>query len=365
MLAMLSSTVASGVQAQRVVRETAAQVKAARVLTLTAQSRWCTSADANGCDFRSIDDVLLLPDGGIVASGAQGPMRRFAADGMLTGPLGAKGKGPGEYGFIVQPQLVRDQVFWFDNTQMRVASVTLANVPGRTTPAMLPQTTGMMYMVADTLVVLDVPASPDTGSMVSAQYRTVSGSGAPRVLATVRTPARFLPGTNFTPMSLPFTPRVVADVGANGAVAHSNGTSYNVDVFPVKSAAWKLELPSVTRPVTQADKDSVINSTLKIFRAANLAALPQAARDRMVFSIRNFPPLNTIRVLRDGTVWIRPTTQAGEKTARWDVFSADGKRIGQARLPLTARVRDGMRDWVMVVELSEDDVPSVIKYTIK
>ncbi|MBC8088217.1 MAG: hypothetical protein H7Z40_13195 [Phycisphaerae bacterium] len=78
-----------------------------------------------------------------------------------------------------------------------------------------------------------------------------------------------------------------------------------------------------------------------------------------------FPPLKTIRVLRDGTVWIRPVSMPGETVARWDVFGASGRRIGQARLPISARVRDGTKDWVLVVELNDDDVPKVVRYSVR
>jgi len=56
---------------------------------------------------------------------------------------------------------------------------------------------------------------------------------------------------------------------------------------------------------------------------------------------------------------------AGEAQARWDVFSAEGARLGQVRLPASARVKDGERGWVLVVQLNDDDVPTVVKYTVR
>jgi hypothetical protein len=71
-----------------------------------------------------------------------------------------------------------------------------------------------------------------------------------------------------------------------------------------------------------------------------------------------------VHVLRDGTIWILPLPAAGATTTRWDVFARDGRRIGAATLPVTARVHDGMRDWVLVSELNEDDVPSLVRYRV-
>ncbi len=69
-----------------------------------------------------------------------------------------------------------------------------------------------------------------------------------------------------------------------------------------------------------------------------------------------------IKVLRDGTVWIRPTPSAGASTARWDIFARDGTRLGAANLSPSSRVWDGGRDWVLVNELGDDDVPRFVRY---
>jgi hypothetical protein len=98
--------------------------------------------------------------------------------------------------------------------------------------------------------------------------------------------------------------------------------------------------------------------------------VPAVARrgDTVVATYRTvpaaFPPLTTIRVLRGGTLWIRPTVAAGARRARWDVFSRRGQRLGRVDLPIAAGVRDGARDWVLVVEPGDDDVPSVVRHRV-
>jgi hypothetical protein len=79
--------------AQRVVRESAAQYHAARALTLVATQRWCTDANAEGCEFRNIADALVLDDGGIIAADLGGPMHRFGASGQFVGAVSRKGRG--------------------------------------------------------------------------------------------------------------------------------------------------------------------------------------------------------------------------------------------------------------------------------
>ncbi|MEO7999968.1 MAG: hypothetical protein ABI852_21125, partial [Gemmatimonadaceae bacterium] len=318
-----------------------------------------------GCDFKSIDDLALLPDGGIVAiSQSTNLMRHFDAAGKLIGDVGRFGSGPGEFQSLISAQYRNNQMIWFDVRQMRTASVGLDGKPGPVVRLVPPQTMQMMYLAGYSLIVFDVPAATTQSDTVVGQYRTVPVSGSPRILASIRTPALFRPGSNQRPVSGPFAPKIVADVGVNETVAHSNGAKYTVDVVPTNGTPWHLESEAPTRNVVQADRDSVVARALKTYKAANVASLPPLLRAQFESMPKTFPPLLNIRVLRDGTVWIKPTPDRGATDARWDVFTFNGKRIGAARLPVTALVRDGAKDWVLVVELNKDDVPTVVKYRV-
>lgn len=362
---ILAILCASPVSAQNPVRETAAAWKSAKPLSLAVQTNWCASAEAVGCDFKSIDDLALLPDGGIVAiSQAGNLMRHFDAAGKLIGDVGRFGAGPGEFQSLMSAQYLNNQMIWFDVRQMRIASVGLDGKPGYVERLTPPQTMQMMYLTGASLVVFDVPASTSLSDTVVGQYRTVPASGTPRILASIRTPALFKPGSNQRLVSGPFASRIVADVGTNGTVAHSNGAKYVVHVFPTNGTPWILESEAPARNVTQSDRDSVEARALKTYNVANVASLPPVVRAQFEAMPKTFPPLTNIRVLRDGTVWIRPTPEVGATNARWDVFSSNGKRVGQARLPLSALVRDGAKDWVLVVQLNDDDVPTVVKYRV-
>jgi hypothetical protein len=350
--------------AQRVVRESAAEWRSARIVSLTAGQRWCTAIDAQGCDLKSIDNAILLPDDGIITSDRRGPLHRFDANGRFTSALSRKGQGPGEYDFLVSLQLVGDRLVWFDNAQMRITSLGLDGKAGPVTRTMPPQTMATVNLVGETLVVLDIPASARKGDTVDATYRTVPATGAPRVLARVRTPSVFDPGSDMRLMPGPFKPRVVSDVGVAGDVAHSNGDPYVIDVSPSRGAPWRLQVDLPRRPVTAADRDSAAAAVVRAFRVANVNSLPPEVRAEVQSTPSTYPSISAIRVLRDGTVWIRPTVAAGERTARWDVFTRDGQRVGRVSLPVGARVRDGARDWILVVEPGEDDVPSVVRYRV-
>lgn len=163
-------------------------------------------------------------------------------------------------------------------------------------------------------------------------------------------------------MGGPFDVRVIGDVGPGGDVAHSNGVRYEVDVFPAKSASWRLSVDMPLRPVTTAERDSATAAIMKRFRVVSINQLPAPVRTAYEATPSSHPPLSRIKVLRDGTVWIRPTPAVGASAARWDVFSRDGTRLGRASLPLTSWVWDGDRNWVLISELGEDDVPRFVRY---
>ena len=354
-------------RAQRVVRESAGEWRAASPVKLTIDRRWCVDVNTDGCDFQGINAAIAVRDGSVVIADFAGPIRRFAANGRVVATLGRKGRGPGEYGFVIGFNQAANGLFaWFDNTQMRVATIALNGAAGPVTPLMPPHTMNGMWLLGVELVVLDVPPSATVGDTVVASYRTVPASGASRLLARVRTPSVFEPNSDRQRMAGPFAPRVVSDVGPAGDVAHSNGGRYAVEVFPTRAAPWTLNVDMPLRAITSAEHDSARAFVLKQFRVGNVVSLPPLVRDMMSVAANRstFAPLTTMRVLRDGTLWIRPVAAAGASIARWDVFTRDGRRVGAATLPLSACVLDGARDWVLVTELGNDDVPMVVRYQV-
>ena len=351
--------------AQRIIRETHDQWRAARMLTLTPIRKWCTDADATGCDFKRPASVRATPDGGLLASDITGPLRYFAANGAFVRELGRKGQGPGEYGFVVEAHVARNgMVTWFDNTQMRFATVTLEGKPGPVTRLMPPQTMANLFVLDSELVIFDVPAAPERGTTVAGVYRTVTEQGASRVLARVQTPSVFQPGSDMQPVAGPFRPRVVSDVGDAGDVAHSNGTAFDIQVFPASGAPWRLQVDRSPRAVTAAERDSVISAALARYKVANIASLPAPLRDVYERFPDTHPPLTTVQVCPDGTMWIRPVAERGATSARWDVFQRNGARIGQALLPMSARVRDCGSDWVLTDEFNDDEVVTFARYRV-
>lgn len=362
--AVCVATASSG-HAQRVVRESAAQYRAARALTLVATQRWCTDANAEGCEFRNIADALVLDDGGIIAADLGGPMHRFGASGQFVGAVSRKGRGPGEYRYISAPQLLSSSsLAWFDQALMRVTTLSLSGTPGPAPQLRLPAGVARIGVANGELIVLEVPPGTAVGDNVQATYHTVPASGEPRVLARVATPSLFAPGAPMRALPPLFSPEIVSGIGWAGDIAHGNGALYLVQMFPARGTAWTLDIARSPRAVTAAERNAAIAEALADAKVTTVAALSDMTRSSIERARTIMPALRALRVLRDGTVWICPTPDPGATRVRWDVFSRDGARIGYALLSSTATIVDGARQWILTVQPGTDDVPTVTRYSV-
>lgn len=356
---------AQTIPARRLVQESRTAYARAPQLRLSVVQRWCAEAAASGCEFKGPASVRATPSGGVLAADAMGPLRLFDEQGRFVRELGRKGQGPGEYGFIIDAHVASDgYVTWFDNMQLRFTTVRLDGTPGPIRRLMPSHAIANVLVVDTQLVIFNVPSHPTLGTMVDATYETVPAKGTPRVLARVRTPSIFTPGSDMFVPPGPFAPRVLADVSARFDVAHTNGDRAAIDVFPSRAAPWHLELDRPARPVTAAERDSAIANALGRFKVRRLAELPPPLRAVYENLPAQHAPLQQLKLLVDGTVWIRPTTAPSDTVARWDVFTSDGFRKGYALLPLSARVVDGSRDWILVADRDADDVPYFVRYRV-
>ena len=352
--------------AQRTVVETASAYRSTPRLRLVETARWCREMDAPGCDFKNITEAIATDDGGLLAADYRGPIRLFDRTGAFAGEVSRKGAGPGEYRYVHSLQIAGNQLAWYDPILRRVTRLALSTgQAGEVSAVNLPMALAGFYLVAGgDMVSFEVPAATTPGDTVNAVFRMVTTAGQSRVLATVRHSSAYLAGSP-VPVAPPlFSPNTVADVGWTGDVAHSSASRYDVSIFPSIGAPWRLKVEVPPRPVLPAERDSAIADEVRSNNARKLAELSSQAQERIRRARNTFPQIETLRVLRDGTVWIRPTPARAATVARWDVFSRVGTRVGFAELPLSARIKDGTDSWILAVELLQDDVPTVVRYQV-
>lgn len=359
--------VATPALAQRTVLETASAYRSAARLRLVETSRWCRDPDAPGCDFKNITEAVATEDGGLIAADYRGPIRQFTRTGELTRELSRKGAGPGEYRYIHSLRVTDNTLAWYDPVLRRVTRVALpSGQPGVVQNVSLPMAlAGFYLLVGGEMVAFEVPAAAAPGDTVNAVFVATSRDGPSKVMATVRHPSSFGGGSP-VPVAPPlFSPNTVADVGWRGDIVHGLGKRYDISGFPSGGSPWRLNIDIPPRPVLPSERDSAIAEEVKSSNVRDAGELSAPSKERIRRASTTFPQIEMLRVVRDGTVWIRPTPMRGATRARWDVFSRAGARIGYAELPLTATVKDGTADWVIVVELQEDDVPTLVRYEIR
>ena len=365
-VAALTLCVSQAIRAQHVTHESPEQYRASRSLTLTQQAAWCAAADTKGCDYKQISDAIALPDGGILMFDLKGPINRFDKSGKFVGALSRIGRGPGEFRYIAAPQLLKSgSLAWFDQGTMRITTLALDGTPGPVHALRLP--TGVLHIgiAQGELVVLQVPPGKASGDNVQGIYTTVVDSGTARVLHTVSTPSVFAPGAMMRELPPLFSPQVVTSIGWAGDIAHANGADYSINVRTAASTTYSLQVEWSPVLVTSAEKDHAIQESLHDANVKSVAELPEMIRHSIEGARKTLPALSEMRMLRDGTLWIRPSVLSSAPRARWDVFTHDGKRAGHVMLPSKAIVVDGERDWVLVVEPGIDDVPKVVRYLVK
>ena len=77
---------------------------------------------------------------------------------------------------------------------------------------------------------------------------------------------------------------------------------------------------------------------------------------------RYFPPVTSVTVGSDGTIWLAGPEDSGER--KWLVLDRSGSAIGRVRLPASSVVESANETEAWVVEKDALDIPYVVRYDI-
>lgn len=371
---LLTSSCALPLHAQsapRVVRESAATYAAAPALTLERVRSWCDDPSADGCDVRLFATAQLLPDGGVIASDFEPPIRRFGADGTRRPDIARRGSGPGELRNVMAMRLLgTDSVLLFANNEMRLVRAALDGSSGTSETVVPPITVQDMGFIGTQLAAwtagrVDRAGIEATGALMDVFADTTRN----RVRFTYRLPSRHEVGSGEfvrPPTPLAAMPRTA--LGAGGDAAYTNAATYTVHVVPAVGARYALTTDRPPRRVTRAERDSVVRTVRD--RANRLARDPRlkGAAAHAEEGLRQLPArhaaITGLVVLRDGSVWIRSMPEAGATRVRWDAFRRDGSRLGQLALRLQEQLLDGDASSLLIGRVDDAGVPSLTLYRV-
>jgi hypothetical protein len=163
-----------------------------------------------------------------------------------------------------------------------------------------------------------------------------------------------------------------------------NDTGGNIRILVVGAAGDTLVsrmTPFVGTRITQAEKDSVVETRLKqrqgpavqmgrggatqtvasrYVSPADLAEYESVLRARMP----DFhPPIVTAKFGIDNTIWIETRSTPAE--TQWSMLSEHGDPELTILLPKKTRLMQASRTTIWTVQLDEDDIPSVVRFRIE
>lgn len=127
------------------------------------------------------------------------------------------------------------------------------------------------------------------------------------------------------------------DVSIGGRMAYTAGIDFDVGVFDANGMPLLRLIRDVERsPVSDSEVEAVVHRTRQL-----IAAQPALMRESMTAQLADAerrraahrPAVATLRMLPDGTLWLRGAAAPSDTMVRWTIVTPDGHLCGDAELP--------------------------------
>lgn len=313
--------------------------------------------------FGSIADMDVTSDGRmVVADEAANHVKVLAPDGILSDTIGRSGTGPGEFRKLRNVQVARsDSLYTYD---MQLSRITVF-VPDTSYNEFRTITVSRQRGIPIRIRVVEegfvarviIPTRPQPGVSRTAPriWRRIGESGALgdtllttpgyRVLAT---------DTGFRP--IPMSSGVDFAWGPNGQLYHGWTDSLHFKARSLDGSSEVIaSIPTEPVPLTEADRDSLLEGIDGEMRSKMTAALPDTK-----------PAFTDLVVADDGQLWVqRPAEGPNLERVPWWVLDPETKTIYETRVPRDVEVhvvRDGR---LYGTTTTEDGAPVLVRYTIQ
>jgi hypothetical protein len=329
----------------------------------------------------------------ILAQPTDHVLRYFGKDGAPIATIGKEGESEGDFSGIVQVGWMGDTLWVNDNRLKRLTLVS----PQRKVLRVIPLTFDLLFpsgepmpmptvslgvmspgpaiagVYADHEYLLTAPVG--TNAVVPAEWHKPAQSGAAYVRFAVNGVAQSL--VAWIPpqakcANLPqICPRLLSAIAPNGStVAFATSTTSGADsgitvvsVLGVKGdTIFSRRYPFAGVPVPRAYGDSIIAAMTR--QRANVTLPPgMTAPPLPTFQPTIMPPVTSLVVGRDGTIWIGQATTEGSKP--WLLLDARGNPIGTVALPANVTIRAAERGTIWATERTDvTGVENVVRYSV-
>jgi hypothetical protein len=342
---------------------------------LREELRIASSEAVPGMLLTQVAGMTVLPDGRVVTvHSGEGVMRVFDPSGRLLKVVGRKGDGPGEFRLPLSVGYVGDTVWVRDITHRRyhrfnanfepIGSVTMIGnggfYYGLTSP-----TTSLLRPTTGEATRFGIYDSDSLRTPIAITFRAAGHQFEIRDAA--RNPNGLVTGTQLRTVSSPLTAATHLELAPGGreAIVLESGELWGgkpgqFTIRRIETATGKVSAPIVVslppRKVTPAEADSLIKRS-----ATRLAprAADQYEANAKVADV--YPALLSFMVGSDGTLWVTPYVDPLTRI----VVNRTGTPVMRVRLPDGLYVMAASATHVWGRLLDADDVPIIVRYTIR
>lgn len=330
--------------------------------------------------------ITVDSDGRIYVLDAQAQeIKVYSPEGVYQQTIAQRGSGPGELlgaGFLVMGpgdtlvvpdiQNRRVNLFLTDGTNLHSFPVALEDG----LPMIFQGTASgtIAYQVRP----LDLPNMAATDSMDAILELSLDGTIADTLM-------RFPSGRTFSfgggsPEFNIYSPEPNWDLAGDGHLLFAINNDYRIEVRDSDGALQRvITKPFEQKPVTQADKDAVMDFFERAWADAGVPPnFVEQLRNAVHFG-ETFPAFANLIAGPDGSVWVQHIQPASELTEEeletynlmedsgaptWDVFDSDGRFLGAVEMPPRFTPRLFRGDMIYGVWRDELDVQYVTKLRV-
>jgi hypothetical protein len=135
----------------------------------------------------------------------------------------------------------------------------------------------------------------------------------------------------------------------SGGIVFTNGDSAAVARYDAKGQPdllVRIDRPAVD--VTPADIDIELRRQLTLFSNDVWRARARPHLERAAHAATTHPAITALRVLDDGSIWLRTSSRVGSDSIRWNVLESDGALAGSVTTRLGSTVVGGRRSRVLI-----------------
>jgi hypothetical protein len=359
---------------------------AGEVPTIAEELRIGTTGDDPNYQFGQIAGIDVGADGSIYVLDQQSRnVRVFDAQGKYVRTLGGPGSGPGELSALTVGLLVTgDSVLVPDMGQQRVTRYLSDGTVVGSFPTPITEGISVRWehaaggRIVQQTRFMSFPGQAAVEPKDLLLLRDFSGA----ILDTVLTlPAGKTLQSNAQGMSVKFfDAEPVWTMGQDGIVYYAMNNVYRIQGYTADGALKRVVIKDVERkPVGESDKTAFLNMMKKLFASQGV---PQAAVDQAL-SIMSFaeyyPAFATLLGGPEGTLWVQRIQTADEVMGSadaadfnpqdlgaptWDVFDADGRYLGEVRLPAKFTPLRFMGDQIWGSQRDELDVQNAVRLRV-